>query len=298
MAKCIEEYLSYLIGRNQIFVGVKPISIPWNVLEHRGLISSIEPATEARCSHGELVKIEWVHSGNVNIPTINCSKCGRVHLSENDIQRWRAKFTPFLNQITEKFEIKGKITPVIRKMLWNLGWRTGEPWFFLRWCTMEEVKLVKNIIDQTPKAMILTGLSKTAENASFFWPGRTISMDVCADLSLDGELILNREVLEAYGIFTRGPSHSDKATNRTNRTTKIEILVKELKEFVKRSRIYAQEHKYDDDFQPLFRPSIKELSQSTGLPKSTISRCLKDEHATVLRTLWERLKDPWSILPK
>ena len=44
--------------------------------------------------------------------------------------------------------------------------------------------------------MIVTGLSKTAENASFFVRKNNFHGCLCADLSLVGELILDREVLE------------------------------------------------------------------------------------------------------
>ena len=160
------------------------------------------------------------------------------------------------------------------------------------------MQLVKPIIDQAPKAMIVTGFSLTAEHASIFWPGRAISLAVYADLSMDGELVLDHEMLRERGIILDSQSKRQTCSHQRKRTTKIDMLTRELKEFVKTARAHAKEHCSDEDFRPLERPTLTELSQRTGIPKSTISRCLKDEEATVLRVLWERLDDPWGVVPK
>lgn len=297
MSKAIEEFLWKLIGHGIDFVGMNPISIPWSILERQGLISPLEPATEVLCPHGETSKVAWTPGKDETVPYISCPLCGVVLLSRGDIRRWKAEIVPFLNQVVEQFGIKGIQVPLVPELLWSLGWRKGEPWYFLRWCTINEVKLVKHIIDRSANAMIITGLHKTAENAELFWPARTISMDVYADLSSEGMLVLNRDMLEEHGIHFDTSRKSKNKYRQRKRTDKIELLLKELKEFVKMARSHALERSADKDFRPLQRPTLKELSQRTGISKCTISRCLNDEQASVLRVLWERLADPWEILP-
>lgn len=295
-AKRIKEFLTYLTKENHVLTGSNPLSISWKALEQQGLIVPLKPATKTHCPHGMLVDIEWIRLDDKDVPQIYCPKCGYVQLTPDDIQRWRANIVPFLEMITEKFGIKGQLSNIVPGLLWSLGWLHSTPWFYLSRCNLTEAYQVCFFINQSPNAILVTGLAKVGVQASVLWPERNISIETCADMTEEGELILDYEFLKERGIDLYETKKKNNQNQERKRAKKIETLYKELKEFVNMAKNYAEDHKHDDNFSPLQRPTLKELSQRTGFSTSTISRCLNDEQATMLRMLWDRLEDPWSIL--
>lgn len=75
---------------------------------------------------------------------------------------------------------------------------------------------------------------------------------------------------------------------RGTRAANIEKLEKELEKHL----LAARDHAYSlrdrgNEAVLLLRPTQKELAHRTGLSASDVSRCLKDQRATVLKILWE-----------
>ncbi|MBN1512118.1 MAG: winged helix-turn-helix domain-containing protein [Phycisphaerae bacterium] len=85
------------------------------------------------------------------------------------------------------------------------------------------------------------------------------------------------------------PNRTQKAgPRRGTRAANIEKLEKELETHLLAARDHAQSLR-DRGLEPILlpRPSQKELADRTGLEPPTVSRCLKDQRATVLKILWE-----------
>ena len=97
-------------------------------------------------------------------------------------------------------------------------------------------------------------------------------------------------------IFADEPTHdaTDRRTQkrRSSRSAGIESLVHEMQRHLLAARDHAKDSQKRSGAPRLLpRPSQADLAQRTHLSESTVSRCLKDDSAILLRLLWETSED-------
>jgi hypothetical protein len=88
------------------------------------------------------------------------------------------------------------------------------------------------------------------------------------------------------------PGKSTDDSRQRRRLEKIDKLVTALKEHY----LLAKAHYSATGGEILCRPTQADLAMRAGTTQDSVSRCLKDEKAVILRTLWNNAENPKAIM--
>ncbi len=231
-----------------------------------------------------------------------CPSNGRVEAPIQRRLRWRVHLEAICEDVAEALGCRQAPEMLVPGRVWSLG-RSGDPRF------PRNILLARGL--SWPDAARVVGASRKIRVANppilltigrlpptDFWGNAMpaiVPLEAVTDL-VDKEFRVDLAAAEAmvagHELDARARKPRAKTTRRATRAADIDKLTQALRDHLRAARDHAWTAiKANKEPELLPRPSQKQLALQLGLTPSAVSRCLNDETAIELRTLWTAATD-------
>ena len=288
---------SSLQGKNGGFYAEMRGGLPLEQMEQWGYLVPSTLLTSRTCEEMHYAEISHAVSPVTGEDLyFQVCDCGIERIDAATLRTWNTRIEKVMEETVVAMNIRGGITPVIPDLLWRLGRKKTREFFYLRAFWNAERRSLVAILRAIPKAVILTGVEKSAQELQHEISHPCAALEMIARLEEDGRFVIDPEVLEDIlgesAEMDVVQEESPKArAKRGSRAAKIEKLIKEMEQHLRSARAYAQATADQGDIKLLPRPTQEELAKRTGLSEMDVSRCLKDPNARTFRFLWDGALD-------
>lgn len=226
---------------------------------------------------------------------IVCRQCGPSPVSGDVLRRWEFSIPALLEQLAPTLDLRGTVSELVPGHLWNWGtasWagRSRNVVFACR--AHRDTNAITRAMSRRPASVVFvvddTGVLRWSDDSSRLIPLTSVLSETETGLHFDREFVMT--------IFADEPVHDANdlrpQKRRSTRAAGIESLVHELQRHLIAARDYAKDSQTRSGTPKLLpRPSQTDLAQRTSLSESAVSRCLKDDSASLLRLLWQTADD-------
>ena len=290
MQKSLKTFLERCDMSVPEFIGYYSHGVDLDMGERFGYLLPQEPVEDLICQEcygrGESMLTDYIdrRDGSKGF-AIYCAFCGLVPIEKSDLKRWRVHAESFAKQFAKAMKIRGQISTILPDQLWYLGRRGNRQYVFARSLGMQTQEGLMAALSKYPKATIVTASESLMSRLQKSLPNPScIALACVASLHEDGSLSLDESVFE--DISSEATPKPRK--RRGERTAKIELLERAMKDHVITAYDYMQDTADRGEVKLLPRPSQEMLGKMTNLSQKEVSRCLLDSEAKILRLLWEQ----------
>jgi hypothetical protein len=242
-----------------------------------------------RCKDDTPVDVFRDKNGKTAYWRVCCFPIKRIN--PKSFRVWQVRVQPMMDLFREQAGIKGVVTEIIPNQVWKWGRLGQQSFVYVRRVTEDDLKSVAAVLKHFPESIFITPRTCYLETLDIVLPNRGIAWDCVSFLDENYTIQFDREKIEAV-LQPEVKNKIDSPTRRGSREAKITRLVDELKEHYH----LAKEHYYATDGDILRRPTQEELAKRIGTSQDIVSRCIRDENAIVLRTLWKNAENLKEIL--
>lgn len=271
-----------------------------------GVVRPADPARVAQCvacGGGSIKRVEWIEdrTSGTRRAFIACPTCGPVPVDQDHLRRWAIDVPKLMTSVAAAVGGRGTVQEVVRGRLWflgripSLGRRHSA--YFARTVQRHERQAVLAALAPHPRAVLFFPTEHAVRSWETMTPNPTLALESIVTLRPDG-LAVDAAAIDGRLVDAGfGTPKARVPRKRADRAANIEILVKELREWMNgaRENAYATaDLRGSPELLP--RPTQKDLAKSTGLTEAAVSRCLNDNQAIVLKLLWGMTTDLRSVL--
>lgn len=207
------------------------------------------------------------------------------------LRLWQVHEEPLIDLFVQQIGIKGTRKDIVPKRIRQLGRRGQQVFLYLNRVMIDDLKTYGPVLSRFPKAIFVVPTDTIRERLEITTANRCISIYSVTSLDPKYRVVFDKESIEAM-IEPENTEKPKTAPRRGNRSANIEKLVVEMKEHYRR----AKDHYFSSDGVILPRPTQGELAKLVGIRQDSVSRCLNDPDAVLLRTLWKNAEDIRAIL--
>ncbi len=277
------------------------------MLEQLGLLRPAEAASSftcRECDGSRALNVEFIHGTQPGLMHgyIHCPECGFTEIDPRDLDRWRVvpaavvkstvcSLAPRVREpteiIPERLWNAGKVHLLgqLRELFFAPGFRStaAEP-------VTEYLRTRKKCIVLVPSELGVARWGDATENL-------VLAIESIARLEATG-IVVDREMLESrIASFFGESQRKTPPKRRESRLGDIDALVKEMVEHLRAARDHAVNAR-DLTGTPVLlpRPTQQEIGKRASVSESSVSRCLKDKNAALLRKLWAMADDLDAII--
>ena len=284
---------SSLQGKNGGFYAEMRGGLPLERMEQWGYLTPSTLLTSRTCEEAHSAEISHAVSPITGEDLyFQVCDCGVVRIDATTLRTWNTRIEKVMEETVVAMNIRGGITPIIPDLLWRLGRKKTREFFYLRAFWNLERRSLVAALRAIPKAVVLTGVERSAQELQYEIPHPCAALETLARLEDDGRFMIDSDILEdllgeaaEMDVVQKTPSKTH--AKRASRAAKIEKLIKEMEQHLRAARAYAQATADQGDIKLLPRPTQGELAKRTGLTEMDVSRCLKDPNAKTFRFLWD-----------
>lgn len=275
-------------------------------LVQRGFVRAAEPSRFAvcrACGGGHVRRVAWVEdaASGTRRPCVPCPECGLTFIDADHLRTWAIDVPHLLAGVTAAARGQGEVQEIVRGRLWflgripSLGRRHSA--YFARAVHGHERPAVLAALTPHPRALLFHPTEHAMRSWESNTPNPTLALESVVNLGPAG-LTVDAATIEARLVDAGfGAPKPRVQKRRAERAASIEILVKELREWLNGAKNHVNSFIELGRIAKLPpRPTQKELSKLTDLSETTVSRCLNDTQAIVLKLLWEKAVDLQSVL--
>lgn len=264
--------------------------IPGDLLQQQGYLMPDGIADAVCCIGGHFADIVWMdtkHRGN--IPFATCAECGIYEIEPQMLRRWKLRLEVLLERLAEKLELKGGVQTHFPKLLWRLGRKKAQDYFYVRRYLFSDRRVLRDELARMPKAILITGTDEMLEEIRFDHNHISFALECVAEFDEQCELAMNFDALnDILGELPQEKTSPQSAPRRGSREAKIKKLTQELERHIKDANDLAKVTGDQGRLEFLPCPTLEELAKRTKMNKMDVSRCLKDPNAKYLQLLWEK----------
>ena len=204
---------------------------------------------------------------------------------------WQVREEPLLELFQRKVGIKGTRKDVVPKRIRQLGRRGQQVFLYFNRVMIDDLKTFAPILSRFPNAIFVVPTDTIRERLEITHSNRCISLYNVTSLDLKYRVVFDMATIEAI-IEPENRKKPKPIVQRGKRSVNIEKLIAEMKEHYRR----AKDHYFNSDGDILPRPTQEELASRVGIRQDSVSRCLNDPNAHLLRALWKNAEDIRAIL--
>ena len=277
------------------------------MLEKLGLLRQAEAASSATCREcdgGRALNVEFIRDSQTGLMHgyIHCPECGLSEVDPRELDRWRVVPAAILKSVTMSLAPNAREpTEVFPERLWDAGkiHLLGKLWefFFAPASRLPAASPVLDYLRTRKKCIVLV----PSELGVARWGSETenlvLAIESIASLESSG-IVVDRGLLESrIASFFGEPKSKARPKRRESRLGDIDALVQEMIEHLRTARDHAVTTR-DLTGTPVLlpRPTQQEVGKRASVTESSVSRCLKDKNAALLRRLWAMAADLDAVL--
>jgi hypothetical protein len=261
----------------------------YKAMEKLGIFVKDKPQMTAycpRCRDETPVEVHRDENGKTSYWRICCFPIKRIH--PKTFRVWQVKAEPMIEMFREKTGIKGTITELIPGQVWKWGRRGRQSFLYIRRVTENDIKQVAAVLKRFPESIFITPRTCYLNTLGIVLSNQSIAWDTVSSLNEDYSVQLDLEKIEAV----LEPDVKADAVRQRRRVEKIDRLVSAMKEHYQTAKDYY----YASGGEILRRPTQADLAKRIGTGQDIVSRCLKDDKAVLLKTLWNNAENPRAFL--
>jgi len=239
------------------------------------------------CSEGSGV-IRWKTSSKTGKRRAICRcRLGSCPIDKDKIRTWDIQIGTLIDRIGEAMGFTPPFKEVMPKV-YSFGRKMRREFYYIRSIPHEAERAIQAFFKRLPTAVLMipdecfrSVFELILPDNRVFYTAKYCSMDFDCRLSFDMQPIEND--LSQSEVADKKP--------QTRRLEKIDRLITAMKEHFQIARDF-----YYSNGTLLRRPTQADLAKRTGTSQDVVSRCLADEKAVVLRTLWNNAENLEAIL--
>jgi hypothetical protein len=239
-----------------------------------------------RCKDETPVEPHRDQDGKIHYWRMCCFPLKKVN--PKNFRVWFVESQPLFDLFREKVGIKGTITEVIPNQVWKWGRRGQQSFIYVRRVKEEHLKSVAAILKQFPELIFISPRRVYLKMLDIVLPNRGIAWDEVT--SLDENYVIQFDMEQIEAVLTL--EGQTRRSNAKSRLEKIDRLTTAMKEHY----FLAKAHYQTTGGEILHRPTQAELAERAGTTPVVVTRCLRDEKAVILRTLWDNAENPNAIM--
>jgi hypothetical protein len=239
-----------------------------------------------RCKDDTPVDVFRDKNGKTTYWRVCCFPIKRIN--PKSFRVWQVRVLPMMDLFREQTGIKGSVTEIMPNQVWKWGRRGQQSFVYIRRVTEDDLKSVAAVLKHFPESIFITPRTCYLETLDIVLPNRGIAWDSVSWLDENYTIQFDLEKIEAI----IQPEVKSDTVRQRRRVVKIDLLTTAMKEHYR----IAKDYYYSSGGEILPRPTQVELAERVGTTQDVVSRCLKDDKAVVLRTLWENAENLKVIL--
>jgi len=235
----------------------------------------------------------WNDYGQGPVRMFGCNQydCRSTYpIDPETIKGWKVNDTVILRSLVESLGMKENMTEVVTDEIWKLGRRQRREYFFIRSVGHDDLPQLMAMFANQPKAVLITTRDTGVDTLKQFIMANTcFSLDELGTFGEAYRIVFDVKRIDAI-VGDNEKTTKKSKPKRSLLAGKIEVLTQAMKEHVYANHDYMEHTALSGDIKILPRPNQTQLAQMTNLSQQDVSKCLKDEEATILRLLWENSK--------
>ncbi|GHT46549.1 hypothetical protein FACS189454_07880 [Planctomycetales bacterium] len=241
------------------------------------------------CGEGPCGKIRWKTNSQTGKRRAFCRcRLGECTLKTDDIRTWVINVPLLIQNLGAALEFTPPFKEVIPQV-WSLGRKMRREFYYIHLLEDKVMPSIRAYFEPHPSAVFITTTDKAHPRLKLILPKNPCySFANLCTMDEDCRLTADMKSVEA-DLEPATAAHKSKAKSRLEKIDKLVTVMKE-------HYFLAKAHYRATGGEVLRRPTWAELAKRAEINEMDISRCLKDETAVVLRTLWNSAENPNAIL--
>lgn len=224
---------------------------------------------------------------------ISCPENGRVEVPRERLLEWAVDYTPLLAALASSLSTKGTPAEVVPGRVWNLGRAAlagkSKPVWAARGLAWPDARQIAQSIPKG-RSPVLFHLGQTADDDLLGIPRESI-IELRTVVHLDGDLVVDREAIEAQLADIESPPDKKQSKKRGAYDAAIGALKRELHERILSMKSAIRNA--DDTGESFDLPHVtqKELAEAIKVSESWVSRAINESDDPWLKILLQTVED-------
>lgn len=269
-----------------------------------GVLRQTESASSVACEGcGVLLGVSYLRdeaTGKLH-GYIACSECGIDEVSASELRRWSIDVPGLIRAIfASASDLKLAPKPVVPECLWSLaratwGDRSQEVFLVTRYRS-SDYEAMGQAMHRRPKTLLLFPTEAAVTRWNHSTENPILALESMLRLGEIGFELDVATIQVALRIPDSKPTRKP-TRRREARMANIKLLERALRDHLRAARDHAVSNRDHTGVpQLLQRPLQEELGKQVGLEPYSVTRCMRDKDAEILRYLWEMAGDLDAVL--